>query len=194
MKSELFRKMEVLGIIFVMLMSLPLRYIYIWAPQNVTSLLFGAINNSVWENIKVFAMPYVVWSILELAIATPYFKQFVISKVTGLYMFSITYVVISQVCKAFIPTSSLAVSLVIALVCVVLAFVTSYNITMADTDFRAWFTLCVLLLLLYFIMYFCFSAAAPKLELFKDPQTGLYGIPSKGLDVGAFILTEKLLS
>lgn len=189
MNKEWFRKMEVAGIAIVLITSVALQYMNVWTEKNVCAVLFGAVNDSLWEKIKILAMPYVVWSIIELACAKPYFKQYVVSKVTGLYIMTFIMIFLMALYGAFADQENMVVNIVIALISTILAHVASYNMTLAQGDFRKWFAVAIFLLLLYFTMYFSFTAAPPHLGIFKDPGTGLYGIPDPWIDAGAFFLS-----
>lgn len=188
MKKELFQKMEIIGIFFVFISGTLLHFVYDWMDGNVCSILFGAVNESVWEHIKIFAMPYVVWAIIELAAAMPYFKQFVVAKVLGLYGLSLTMILFFYLYTAFTKGSILWLDIVSVFIFICLSHYFSYKVTLSHVNLQQWFMPAVFLLLVYFSMYFGFTAAPPKVDLFKDPKTGMYGIPNSWLDAGAFFL------
>lgn len=193
MKKELFLKLEVAGVFVVFICGALLHFVYEWSEGNVCSILFGAVNESVWEHIKIFAMPYAAWSIIELAAASPYFKQFVAAKVIGLYALSIMIIAFFYLYTAFTGHSILWIDIISVFVWIALSFYISYKLTISYKDLRNWFSLAVFMLILYFAMYFGFTAAPPHIELFRDPVTGIYGIPQKGFDAGAVFLNDQMV-
>lgn len=176
-----FRKMEIAGVFFTFLMGTLLHFVYEWSGGAVWSLLFGAINESVWEHVKIFAMPYLLWGIFELACARPYFKMFVIAKVVGLYFLSAATIVFYYIYSGIVGGSVLAVDIASIFLWIVLAHLISYRMTLLKKDIRAWFVPALFALLLFGAMYFGFTAAPPRIELFRDPVTGTYGLYTAGL-------------
>ena len=47
------------------------------------------------------------------------------------------------------------------------------------------------MLLLIFIMYFSFSAFPPRMDLFLDKESGMYGIIPEHIDIGAEALSIR---
>lgn len=99
--------MEIMGVLFTFLMGTLLHFVYTWSNGAVWSILFGAINESVWEHVKIFAMPYLLWGVFELACARPYFKMFVISKVVGLYFLAAAIILFITSIQAYLAATSL---------------------------------------------------------------------------------------
>ncbi|HHZ06357.1 MAG TPA: hypothetical protein GX401_06175 [Clostridiales bacterium] len=177
MKKDLFKRLEIIGVFVVFISGALLHFLYNWN-GGVCGVLFGAVNESVWEHIKIFAMPYVAWSIIELAISAPYFKRFVIGKVLGLYTLSVLIAGFYYLYSGIIGRSVLAVDIISVFLWIGIAFYISYNIVVSDKEIRQFFTLSLYMLLLYFAMYFSFTVAPPHIDLFRDPNTGTYGIPN----------------
>lgn len=57
MKVKFFRNLEIVGVFFVFSLVFLLHYIYQLTDGTVFSILFGAVNESVWENTKYFSLP-----------------------------------------------------------------------------------------------------------------------------------------
>lgn len=181
MNKSRFRKMEIMGVFFTFLMGTLLHFVYNWTNGAVWSILFGAINESVWEHVKIFAMPYLLWGVFELACARPYFKMFVIAKVVGLYFLAAAIIIFYYVYSGILGQNVLAVDIISVFVWIALAHLISYRISLLDRDIRAWFVPALFALLLFGAMYFGFSAAPPRIDLFRDPVTNTYGLYTAGL-------------
>ncbi|HIQ80628.1 MAG TPA: hypothetical protein IAD32_05005 [Candidatus Scatavimonas merdigallinarum] len=180
MDRNCLKKMEIIGVFFTFIGGTLLHFAYEWSGGAVWSILFGAVNESVWEHVKIFAMPYLLWGVLELCCARPYFKMFVIAKVAGVYFLSAIIIAFFYLYSGIAGTSVLWVDIVSVFVWIALAHLLSYKITLSDRDLRAWFVPALFALLLFAAMYFGFSAAPPQIDLFKDPQTGAYGLQAAG--------------
>lgn len=188
------KTLEILGVPFVFLGGTILHFLYQLTGGSVAGILFGAVNESVWEHIKIFALPYVVWSIIELASSIPYFKQFVIAKVFGLYLQSVLIIVFFYMYTSILGYSILWLDILSVFVWIVISHIFSYKFTVNEADLRFLFPLAVGMLFLFFMMYFSFTAVPPHIELFKDPVTGMYGIIPKNIDVGAFVMETAFYS
>ncbi|MGN0550611.1 MAG: DUF6512 family protein [Acutalibacteraceae bacterium] len=174
---------EFAGVFFTFGVGTVLHFVFEWSGGAVWSVLFGAVNESVWEHIKIFTIPYLAWSFIELAAARPPFKMFVISKTVGIYSLGLAEILFFYLYTAFTGKAVLWVDILSVFVFIALAHVLSYKITYLQRDFRVWFPLAAVLLFLYFCMFFWFTVSPPKAELFKDPVTGTFGLPAYAKNV-----------
>ena len=180
--------LEFAGAVFVFVCGTLLHFLYEWSNKNVVGILFGAVNESVWEHIKIFALPYLVWGVIELAFSIGYFRQFVVAKVFGLYLQCILIISFYYLYSSIIGCSILWLDILSVLVWICLAQLFSFKLTTGQRDVRVLFPFVLGLLFLFGAMYFCFTAVPPHIDLFKDPVTGMYGIIPKNIDVGAFFM------
>lgn len=67
MGNNKLKKLEICGVFFIFICGTLLHFVYQWSNKSVVSILFGAVNESVWEHVKIFALPYAAWAIIELA-------------------------------------------------------------------------------------------------------------------------------
>lgn len=188
-----FKKLEICGTLFVFICGALLHFLYDWTNASALGVLFGAVNESVWEHIKIFSMPYVVWSIIELAFSIPYFRQFVVAKVMGLYLLGILIISFFYLYTTITGAAILIIDILSVFAWISISHLFSYKITTSDKDLRNLFPLCLGLLFLFVVMYFCFTAVPPHIDIFKDPVTGMYGIIPKNIDVGAYFMNNTEL-
>ena len=188
-----FKILEICGVFFVFICGTLLHFLYEWTDKSVVGVVFGAVNESVWEHVKIFAMPYIVWGIIELAVSIPYFRQFVVAKVFGVYLQSGLIISFFYLYTFFTGKSILWLDILSVFVWICISHCFSYRLTTGDKDVRHLFPFALGLLFLFFIMYFCFSAVPPHIELFKDPVTGLYGVIPENIDVGAYFMNDMEL-
>lgn len=176
MDLKLLKKMELWGVFFIFITGTLLHFVYQWSGGSVWSILFGAVNESVWEHIKIFAMPYMVWAGFELAFARPYFRSFFVSKIIGVYFLTAIIIAFNYIYTGIVGENILWVDIVSVFIWILLSNVVSYMLMSGNGNLRGWFSLALFCFMLYGVMYFSFSAAPPEIGLFKDPVTGHYGI------------------
>jgi hypothetical protein len=116
-------------------------------------------------------------------ITSPYFRQFVCAKAIGVYVCVLVYILFSRI----IPVEY---SEPVTLAALGIGFILSKTLTLWDKDISGFFSVACLMLLLIFIMYFSFSAFPPKLDLFLDKNSGMYGIIPDYIDIGAHALSR----
>ncbi len=190
MGNKKFMQLEIAGVFFIFICASMLHFVYGWTNGSLVGVLFGSVNESVWEHLKIFALPYVIWSIIELAFSIPYFKQFIVVKVFGLYFMCGLITAFFYAYTTVLGKPVLWVDILSALVWVCVVQLFTYRLTTGDVDLRWLFPFALGLLFLFSMMYFCFTAVPPRLPLFKDPVTGMYGIIPENIDVGAFVMSK----
>lgn len=170
---------ERLGAGFVIISSIILHFIYDWSDGETLAALFGAVNESVWEHMKIFTFPYVVWSFIELFTLRPVFKRFVAVKGLTLYFLLLSIPTFFYTYTALIGHSILVVDILSGFLLTIMTFYISYRLATGFPNIDRYYRLSLFLLILYYITYVFFTMSPPKIFLFRDPVTGGYGIPQK---------------
>ena len=191
MNERKFRILEIVGVAIIYLIATFLHFVYDLSGGSTLSILFGSVNESVWEHVKIFAVGYVVWSLTEILWIKPPFKKFVTAKTVSLYFLSISIIVFFYTYNLFTEEPILIVDLLSSFVFVALSQYISYRLTVSDNKIADYFCVAVALLMTYFVMFFSFTVYPPKVDLFKDPVTGMYGIIEKHIDTGAVFLSKN---
>ena len=176
------------GAVFTFAFASLLHFFYEFSGGSMLSILFGSVNESTWEHIKLFIAPYFVWAIIELAYLRPSFKPFVVGKVVGLFSFPAVITILFYTYTAIAGSSYFIADILISVFAVFFAQWISYKVYELGDKAAKWFPIALVALVLLAVMYFSFTAVPPKAELFRDPITGGYGIPSSGYDRGAAVL------
>jgi hypothetical protein len=192
MNKRLFKNLELVGVFFIFGLATLFHYIYELTNGSVFSILFGAVNESVWENTKIFLIAYLIWALIEVLTSNVHFKQFVVSKVIGLYFMGAFIIILFYIYTFFTGKIITAVDITIGALAVIFAQLISYKLTTGDKDLKQYFIPSLFLLGLFLIGYFSFSVFPPHLELFRDSQTGFYGIVPDYIDKGAAVLNSTL--
>jgi len=133
-------------------------------------ILFGAVNESVWEHAKIFSAAYIGWSLLQYGWVKLPFRRYAVAKCLGLYLLmGLVIGIAAFFAEACLPLSAAAVIAVQAL---------TYALERSDNRLGDYFAPAVMLLLLYYLMFFSFTIFPPRLGMFHDPRQGGYGVPA----------------
>lgn len=190
MNEKKFKILEIAGIPIIYLTATLLHFVYELSGGSTLSILFASVNESVWEHIKIFAVGFALWSVIELFWVKPPFKKFVVAKTVSLYFLSISIIAFFYTYNLFTKEPILWLDLLSAGVFVVLSQYISFRLTTNNSQIADYFPVAVLLLMTFFVMFFSFTIFPPRIDLFRDPVTGMYGIIDDYIDQGAVFLSK----
>lgn len=193
MNRKVFLQMEIAGCFFVFIIATLLHFSYELSSGAMWSILIGAVNESVWEHIKIFTMPFIFWSAVEFAIIKPAFKKFVIVKVICLYTLAFSIIILFYSYISIVGHSILFIDISIAIVSIIICYILSYKLIKNKSFSIKNFFIAVFALALFISMYVSFTVAPPHIELFRDPKTNEFGIPNTYINENRIILNEKNL-
>jgi hypothetical protein len=165
------RRWEMWGMLFIILFGALLHFTFEfsggWRPLGAIS----AVNESVWEHLKLAFWPVIIWTIIEFFFVQRQIKDsnpnFLLAKTIGAYIMPLVIVIIFYSYTAFTGESILAVDLSSFVIAVVIGQIVSYGV----------FNLFGLALLIIGVLLFTiFTFYPPTAGIFQDPVTGGYGI------------------
>ena len=172
-------KLEVSGAVFVSIAAVVLHFLYEWSGGEIWATLFSAVNESVWEHLKIFSLPYVFWAFVELCCVRVPFRKFVSAKVLSLYFMLIAIPAFYYTYTGIFGRNIAWVDILSGFAFTVMTFILSYKMIVYSPCIERYFKLSVVLIALYYIMIAFFTYTPPRWEIFKDPISGNYGIPGQ---------------
>ena len=177
-------ELEMGGILFCFLVSVLMKQLYALTDGHLIGVLFGAVNNSVWEQTKTLLLPYLLWGLLELLSVQPSMKRLTAAKTLSLYLLG------GLLCGGglLLRPCGAAANTAFSLAAVTFCSLFSQWLYRSPLYLKNLFAPCVLLLFLFVSLYFSFTPFPPQLALFRDDETGMFGIIPIYMDKGAAIL------
>ena len=179
MNKTLFRRLEAVGGVVVYLITSFLHFFYDLSGQSITGALLGSVNESVWEHLKIFAIAYIIWAVTELLWAKPPLKAFAVAKTVGLYSLCTSIALFFYIYTFFTGRAILAIDLIASFLFTLSAHFISYKLTLSDKNQGQFFCTALSLIFIAFVMILCFTYYPPQNTLFRDPETGMYGVSAK---------------
>ena len=173
---------EIVGVFFVLLSSLFMSKLNSLCGGNLIGMMFGSVNQSVWESCKTLLLPYLIWGMIELLSLSPHMHRFTVVKTITLYSLGLSYIGIRLLLGYDKP------GIIVAVICVVLSFALSLFLYSSKFDLSPLFPVSVFLLFLFWAVYFSFTPFPPQNAVFLDSESGLYGIIPTHIDLGAAAL------
>jgi hypothetical protein len=190
MNEILFKRLEIAGGAEVFAVASFLHFLYGLTNKSILGALFGAVNESVWEHLKIFSLAYIGWGIVELLWAKPPLRQFVWAKALGVYSLCVGIGGFFYLYTPIAGRAILILDLFSGLFFSFFAHFVSYKITNLRENRGQNFYLGLMMIFLLLVMILCFTYYPPKTPLFKDYTTGLYGIIPDADYKGDGILTS----
>lgn len=187
MPKKLLLRLEIAGPFIVFTLATLLHFSYDLSPNVLTS-LFGAVNESIWEHIKIFSIAYLFYGFIEFLWARPNLKRFVAAKVAGVISQGVFIPLAYYTYTLFTKKPVLIVDLLIGFFAAVIGFFVSYRLYKSDKELEKYFLTSLMMLFLILMCLLCFTYFPPEAELFRDVVTGEYGINATYLDQGAFVI------
>ena len=169
-------KLEIYGYFFVSALAIVLHFLYDWSGKAFYVSFFSAVNESIWEHVKIFSLPFLFWAFVELCCVRIPFRKFVASKVISLYFIVISIPVFYYAYSGIFGMSVTSVDIASGFVFTLIAFIFSYRMITKLPCIERYYKISIILLTVFCFMIVYFTYLPPKIELFRDPITGEYGI------------------
>lgn len=168
-------KWELVGIVFIVVIGGALHFAFElsggWRPLA----LIAAVNESVWEHLKLGFWPALIYFLIEYRYLIKYSGNLLFAKAIGLLLIPVAITVLFYAYTAIIE-DMLAIDLTIFVVAVVAGQLNSYKLLTAS-PLPLWLNRIGISLLILLTIAFCtLTYFAPQLPIFKDPVSGGYGI------------------
>lgn len=188
MPKKTLLRLETAGPIIVFIIASFLHFIYDLSPNVLTS-LFGAVNESIWEHIKIFTIAYLFYGFIELLWTKSELKRFVAAKTAGVLVQGMFIPAAYYSFSLFVRKPVFIVDLLIGFLASVLGFLVSYRLYKGNRKIEKYFLTSLMFLFLIMLSLLCFTYFPPEAELFRDVITGEYGVVPENIDMGAFALS-----
>lgn len=181
-------RLEVFGLILVISFSVFLQNLYTLCSGTLVGIMFGSVNDSIWETTKTILISYIIWSIIEAMCVRLPFHRFAVAKVISLYFLGVFYILACLVFRTFDSESYTMPEFTAAIIAVIAASFLSCRLMQSTLKLETLFMPAVFMLLLFLALYCSFTPFPPQNVIFLDRTTGLYGIIPDYIDSGASVL------
>lgn len=170
---------EIGGVAFIILMGGLLHFAFEWSGGWKPLALFAAVNESLWEHLKLAFWPALLWALIEWLALGKVYHNFLIAKTVSFYVTPLAIIALVTGYTAIIGRHLLPVDILIF--CLAVAggqLVSYYLLSRENADGTK--IIFVMLLTLIIVAFGLFTFYPPDMPLFVDPLTGQRGILTKG--------------
>lgn len=167
-------KFQLFSTIFVICLGTILHFTYVWSDNNSIIGLFSAVNESTWEHLKLLFFPMLITTIIGYIMFKDIFPNFLCNKTIGIITAMLFTVIFFYTYTCILGTNYAFLNILTFILSVIIGEYVTYILTINNFIFNKIF--CISILLLLTVSFFIFTFNPPKVNLFKDPINGSYGI------------------
>lgn len=176
-RAELLR-WELLGILLVFFSGSALHFAFEWCGRTPLVAPFAAVNESVWEHLKLAFWPSVAYASMEYCFFGRHMANFVIAKAVGIALMPLTIVLLFYCYTALVGHHVLWLDILIFFIAVAAGQLASCEMLIVAWPQGRWRMLGLIALVLLAVGFAVFTFWAPRLAIFRDSTTGTYGVGS----------------
>jgi membrane-bound acyltransferase YfiQ involved in biofilm formation len=169
---------ESAGIVFIIVFGSILHFTFEWSGSQAIVGVFSAVNESVWEHLKLGFWPAIVFALIEFKYLKKAPNNFVFAKTVGIYLIPVIIMVLFYSYTAILGESILVIDILTFVIAVIVGQLVSYRLLTGKTLPYNLDRVSLIALLLLGLAFVLFTFYPPQLPMFQDPITGEYGIVS----------------
>lgn len=170
-------KMQIIVIIVCLILGTLLHFTYQWSGENLFVASFSAVNESVWEHLKLVFYPMLIMAI----IAYPFVKQiannYIEAKTIGIFIAMSFMVVSFFTYTGILGTNFAIINILIFIISIILGEWVAYKLMKTNNESTVITKILASIIIIFFLLCFIvFTYYTPEVNLFRDPISGVYGI------------------
>jgi len=160
------RSFHIISIFIIMLLGALLHFVYGWLNNSVFA-IFGSINESVWEHLKLLFWPSLLMATIEYFYIGYNFKNYIIAKAVSIYIGVLLIVSFFYTYTGIIGRNFLIVDLSTFILSVILSNLFSYYLIKKNKFQGKYFQIIGLAMIFILSLAFvAFTRRPPDLPLF----------------------------
>ena len=166
---------QMVGFVFAGVVGTILHFLFDWTGGSAIVALFSAVNESIWEHMKLLYYPMLAFAFVEYSRWGKDVPQFLCIKLvgilTGLMLIPVIYYTYTGILGVSADWFNIAIFFIAAAVAYYLEtkLFAKEHLCFIKPD-RAFVLLCLI-----GIVFIVLTFATPKIPFFEDPLTGTYG-------------------
>jgi hypothetical protein len=168
--------LEIVGTIFIIFLGSALHFTYALSGDNPFVGFFSAVDESVWEHLKLAFWPSLFWMLIAMFPLRNAIGNFFPAKTVGAYIMVIFIPAVFYSYTAFTGESIFAIDIATFVVAVVIGQFVSYQLFKYKTLPKPADKIAIIAMILLAFVFIVFTFYPPHLLIFQDPNTGQYGV------------------
>jgi len=167
---------ELLGMVFIIVLGSLLHFTFELSGHQPVVGVFSAVNESVWEHLKLGFWPALVYAVIEYRYLKESTSNFFLAKTVGIYLIPVVIPILFYSYTAVLGQSVLVIDILTFVIAVIVGQLASYRLLTYRRLSENVNRISLLALVLLAVAFVLFTFYPPHLDIFRDPVTGEYGI------------------
>jgi hypothetical protein len=167
--------LEIAGTLFIIFLGTALHFTFDFSGRNPLVGAFSAVNESVWEHLKLPFWPSLLWMLIEMYPLKKEINNFFAAKTIGIIVMIVVIPVVFYAYTAF-TEEILAVDIATFMIAVFMGQIISYRLFKKDKPSRRTEIIAIIVIALIAIIFVAFTYYPLHLSIFQDSNTHQYGI------------------
>lgn len=168
------RNYQIFSAIFVCILGTLLHFTYELSGGNSIIASFSAVNESVWEHLKLLFFPMLLTTIIGYFCIRKNVPNFLCSKMIGIITAMLFTVIFFYTYSGILGKNIALIDISSFFVATILGEYVAYRLMIST--FKCNNKIAIIILIIIGICFVTFTYSTPKIEIFKDPITEQYGI------------------
>lgn len=175
------KRWQIIVTIICLIVGTFLHFTYELSNYNQIVGLFSAVNESVWEHLKLLVFPMTIVSVIGAFAIKKYSKNYWLSQVLGIITAMLFVVIFFYTYTGIIGKNIAILDIGSFVVGIILGEFVTYKILKSKKEYKAEVP-SVLLLIVIILSFIIFTIYPPIIPLFEDPIYGTFGLEPKRID------------
>lgn len=173
---DLVKKLSIIGFFVISIIGTLLHFTFDFFDNNLLVAPISAINESVWEHIKIAVMPTFIWTIVEFIVLKYRQDNLWSSLLMKIITITLTITLGYYGYTAFSGGHVTWKSILLFYIAILFGQVVSYREIISKKVKVEYEEISKYLVIVIFFMFVFFTFLPPKLNIFKDEITDTYGV------------------
>jgi hypothetical protein len=166
---------EIIGTLFIILVGAALHFTFALSGNNPVVGSFSAVNESVWEHLKLPFWPSILWLLIILFPLRKTVSNFFFAKTIGIILMLVIIPAVFYSYTAF-TEEIFVVDIATFMLAVIVGQTVSYKLYKQTGGSKLTEIIAIAVLAVLAIIFIIFTFYPPHLPFFMDTSTGQYGI------------------
>jgi hypothetical protein len=171
---------HLIGFVFIVILGFLFHFTFQLFGYNKLVGAFSAVNESVWEHLKLVYFPLMIFSVIEYFYIKDKANNIVIGKAVAAYIMPITIIVIFYSYEFITGSNSFIVDISSFFISIIVGQLLSYKILTMEEMPSIISIISGIAIIVLAVLFVIFTFYPPHLDLFRDGVTGSYGIVEHG--------------
>ncbi len=167
---------EILGFFFILGIGACLHFLFQWSGNSPIVAPFAAVNESVWEHLKMAFWPAVVWSLIERNPLKTRVNNFWLARSLGTLLMPLIIIALHYFYVFLLGEHVLFLDITIFVLAVFTGQFVSYSLFTGDERSPLANMLAPVFLIVLAVLFVVFTFSPPEAGLFRD-LSGASGLP-----------------